>query len=123
MKNLLTPEQLNKLPKYARDEILSLRRELKEQQDLVATISDTGVPVEEAALAVSVSFGEPDMYYPAHTRTEFYLKGGGHKGRGNAIRALVMVDESGEKYLSVNGDGGISLEPRASNDVRVYLKD
>lgn len=123
MKTLLSPEQLNKLPKYARDEILNLRRELGEQKNLVATLSDTGVSTEEAAIAVSGSYGEPDMLYPAHTRTEFYLKGAGHKGRGNAIRALVMTDEFGEKYLSVNGNGGIVVEPRASNDIRVYLKE
>lgn len=120
--NLMSPEQLNKLPKYAREEIDMLRRKLGEQVKENEILANTGVADENTGVSVETSYDTPEFNFPAGAGVEFFLKGKKDRTRGSKIRARIKDDGEGGVFLDINADGVLLFEPRASNSAYLWLK-
>lgn len=110
---MITNEQLEKLPKWARKEIISLRLQLQQTKEALHAVGDktpTRIRWGYDNAAISESYG-----YIRDIETIFFTT---HPKRG-VIRARLV---EGGMALNLNADCGLSIEPYSTNDVVVRVK-
>lgn len=108
-----TKEQLEKLPKWAQNEINRLEADLKhykERSEQIEGSADTNTFLQE---------GLSSRPLPHHARIEFCL------GEHNQHKASVYVTKNG--YIDINCDSrmakGTYIRPRASNAFEIHFFD
>lgn len=112
----LTPEQFDKLPKYARDYITDLRRDVEDAQRIRAKVLNTE-PTPVYVEHYTTAGEERRQYIKATGGVVFEL---GHEGNIKRPRQI-MVRINHEK-LVLMGTGhpsGLSVRPQSSNVVVV----
>lgn len=111
----MTPEQFDRLPKYARDEIEELRRLTAEAVNRA----------QEARLATSPS--ESDTTLDPYAEIPIGLGVGPTirftLGNVNYLNCEVRRRRDGRPYLYVRGSDEVHLAPEASNAIRVWVNE
>lgn len=108
-----TPEQIAKLPKWAKDHIQVLTNELELAASQLAKISDaasTGIHWKNG-LGVN---------NPIPSGSQVVFKIPNEQNHRNAIRCK-LVTEIGVTYLNINADDSIRIIPRVSNSIHIKL--
>lgn len=106
-----TPEQIAKLPKWAQDELKRLERIASVAQSENAVLRKETPPT-----GVSwQSMMEPESNLPECATVIFMLT------KKWGVRCALRNDPKDEKYLDINGDGILSIQPRASNVIRITV--
>lgn len=114
---MTTPEQLAKLPKYARDEIESLRRALAEAHKTLAAY-EGALDCDTIADPYAEHRGRKPLPLGNGTMIEFKLGA----NRGESIRAH-LIDRGGGRRLEIQGDAtDMLISPRGSNIIHVTTR-
>ena len=107
-----TPEELAKLPVWARRKVETLERTVHEKQNRINALTDSSLHPDECAVVVQpfhdISFGVPD-----DTRIVFRLP----DGDDARTRDLYLSIYDGR--LRMHGDATLTIAPSASNSVSV----
>lgn len=116
---MLDQDKLNKLPQYAKNEILALREQVERLEAEVRWLRDENrVKVEASNTVVSEGIHD-NTALPPHSNVEFHLNNPNGKWK-TAITVRVSRDGN---YVEVMGSDSIVIRPESSNFVRVMLRD
>lgn len=115
---MITPEQLARLPKYARDRITQLERNLAYAQAKLAT------GPEDSNTFADPYYGTVPRPLGQDSTIEFRLDSYDDKRHHDQV-IQARVDRSRHpephSYLYVNGGDSLLVEPQSSNVVRIRL--
>lgn len=108
-----TPQQFERLPKWAQIEISRLKRDLKFHQEEHLRIASGGI-LESETNTQADPYADIPQRLPNNTTIAFRLEDGTRNG---VVRARVANGR-----LNINGDTGISIRPNSSNDITIGLE-
>ena len=107
-----------RLPKWAQDELVSLRRQV---EDLTAALSTARLEHATIVIESDLRAARGDVRLPEHTRIRFEFPTL-YAGRRTSI-GVHLRDEHDGRVLDVCGDGSIVLLPRSSNTVYIRPRE
>lgn len=112
--------RLEKLPKWAQEEIKKLRRELDDRDKTITSLTGK-TPLDEAYVMVGRNDSNNDMPFPRGTGVQFVLTPKGDKHRAEEVQVDVLTDRDGKRHLRILGDRPLSLRPTSSNGFELRL--
>lgn len=108
----MTDAQFDRLPKYAKDEILMLERHLKNKREYIEDLQ--GKRPKTRINANPYHDAEP-LYLEEHGPVAYQTTTG-------EIRTSLRKSRSGIYTLNINGATALNIRPNSSNDVTVTLE-
>jgi hypothetical protein len=101
-----------RLPKWAQEELSTLRRALDVERQNVAELKG----VNPGSNTFLIDYGRTDAPLPRNARIGFHL----HPDDGRIRQAIQVYVEDGA--LAIQGDYALTIKPRASNSFSVELQ-
>ena len=117
---MLDQDKLEKLPKYARDEIRRLQIQVDELQAKNAWLEDENRHKVDASNTVLAEGLNDNTALPPFAHIDFYIKDPTAAKRWKSAITVRMSRD--ERSIHVSGTDGILVSPQASNVVHISLK-
>jgi hypothetical protein len=102
--------RFNRLPQWAKKEIMQLRRDRDSLSDRVKALNEAGV---EDSRVIERDYIHGDRGIDEHNRIVFYLS------EHNTVSVAIREDQNGNPLVSVHGDRGLICYPVASNSLDI----
>lgn len=119
---MITDEQLDRLPKYARDEIDTLRRELASREARILELTAGPENCDTVADPYAALQNEERKPFPLGNGATVAYRLGEHPR--DAVHAHI-IDRGQGRVLEIDGPGGVrgclSVRPVSSNSLHIVL--